>query len=95
MQPQSARARIGDVGRSAAGYAALSPRSRELESIRVTTPATTFPEAAKPAARDAPPAAKPAAGGAPPAVKSTAPVAAEDPANLKCATCIMTCLRNS
>ncbi|CAL8469994.1 g9536 [Coccomyxa elongata] len=69
VQSNSARARIGDNGRSAANYNALSPRSRER--IRVTTPATSW-EAAKPAAGDVPPAVRPAA-----------PEAAKDAVDLK------------
>lgn len=92
MQPKSARAHIGDVGRSAVNYDTLSPRSRER--IRVTTPATSW-EAAKPASGDTPPTIKPAAGDAPPAVGPAEPEAAEHLADLKCAACILTCLKRS
>lgn len=56
MQPKSAKGRA-ENNRPADPYEAMSPRSRERERIRVTTPATPR-QASKPPVVDGPPAVK-------------------------------------
>lgn len=54
QRPKTARARVGD-GPSAAEYDAMSPRSRERERIRVTTPAATPRGPPQPLPKETPP----------------------------------------
>ncbi len=82
QQPKTARARVNTRRAADAAADPLTPRSRERERIRITTPATPKPgvtkdsplpkQAPRPAVADGPPAAKEAP------TKPAAP-AAEDP----------------